>query len=220
MFSRVYSWFKNWLKLPEPPPPVLLRTERLLLRDLEAADLAAACVYRADPETLRHLARTAPYSRWEVGALLRYSRAQRWQEPRAHYNLGMVVEADDLLIGECELFCFTPERDEAVLGFQVRADYWNRGYATEAARALLRFGFLELGLDRISAGCTPENDASRRVLQKAGLIYMGTQEEFLGSPADTPAEVYSISREEWLARHGDGSPADHAQPAFLEESCR
>jgi ribosomal-protein-alanine N-acetyltransferase len=60
------------------------------------------------------------------------------------------------------------------LGYVFDRDVWSRGYATEAGRLLLRFGFESLRLRRIAAACRPENVASARVLEKIGMRYEGT----------------------------------------------
>lgn len=55
------------------------------------------------------------------------------------------------------------------VGWRIAAEHWNRGYATEAARAALRFGFETLELDEIVSFTVPENRASRRVMEKLGM---------------------------------------------------
>ena len=62
---------------------------------------------------------------------------------------------------------------DADIGYELAPDEWGHGYATEAARAILRFGFEELGLHRISAETVGDNTASARVLQKLGLTLEG-----------------------------------------------
>jgi RimJ/RimL family protein N-acetyltransferase len=62
-------------------------------------------------------------------------------------------------------------RREGELGYVMHPDVWGRGYATEAARLLLRFGFEDLGLEQVVATCDPRNVASARVLEKVGMQY-------------------------------------------------
>ena len=66
-----------------------------------------------------------------------------------------------------------PGAQEADLGYELDPRYWENGYATEAARALLAFGFQELGLHRIWAQCIAENVASAHVLEKIGMQQEG-----------------------------------------------
>jgi ribosomal-protein-alanine N-acetyltransferase len=72
-------------------------------------------------------------------------------------------------------FClkYVPQTVEIEVGYRLAPDAWGRGYATEGARALVRYGFDQLGLDRIIGLTHPDNAASQRVLQKAGLADAG-----------------------------------------------
>jgi ribosomal-protein-alanine N-acetyltransferase len=67
-----------------------------------------------------------------------------------------------------------PAHDRAELGYWIGAPYWGRGYATEASRAVVRWGFEGLGLRRIHASHFPRNPASGRVLEKLGMRHEGT----------------------------------------------
>jgi ribosomal-protein-alanine N-acetyltransferase len=88
------------------------------------------------------------------------------------YIWAMVRKADELLMGGISLWVnATHQRGE--LGYWLGVPFWNQGYTTEAARRVVEFGFTELGLHRIQAGCFPRNVASARVMEKAGLIYEG-----------------------------------------------
>jgi RimJ/RimL family protein N-acetyltransferase len=65
------------------------------------------------------------------------------------------------------------------VGWVVRRDAWGHGYASEAAVALIRFAVDELGLHRIEATCHPDNAASARVMEKAGMTYEGRKRDHL-----------------------------------------
>lgn len=73
----------------------------------------------------------------------------------------------------------TAAHQRADLGYWVGVPYWGRGYATEAARLVISYGFDRLHLHRIQARCFPRNGASARVLQKAGMRYEGTLRGYL-----------------------------------------
>ncbi|MEW2517680.1 GNAT family N-acetyltransferase [Actinacidiphila alni] len=90
------------------------------------------------------------------------------------------------------------------LGYRMRPGVWGRGYATEAARAVLRKAFTELGVERVEATTMTVNAASRRVLEKAGLAWVRT----FFAQWDEPIEgaehgdvVYAAERDAWLRRH-------------------
>jgi len=89
---------------------------------------------------------------------------------------------------------------EADIGYELAPAHWGRGYATEAARAIVAFGFRELGLHRISATCIADNEGSARVLKRAGLRLEGRlreNEHFRGRWWDTL--VYAVLAHEWEA---------------------
>jgi ribosomal-protein-alanine N-acetyltransferase len=93
---------------------------------------------------------------------------------RHGYGRWAVIDnKDDRMIGWCGLG-FLQEIGETEVAYLLDKDYWNRGYATEAARISLGYGFEEAGLDRIIALAFPENAASRRVMEKIGMAYEGT----------------------------------------------
>jgi RimJ/RimL family protein N-acetyltransferase len=88
----------------------------------------------------------------------------------------------------------------AEIGYWIGVPFWGRGYASEAAREVIRYGFEECGLHRIYAGIFRRNPASGRVLEKAGLTYEGTLRKHQ-KKWDEYLDVlfYGILREEWLA---------------------
>ena len=88
----------------------------------------------------------------------------------------------------------------AELGYWLGVPYWNRGYMTEAAIAVLTYGFTDLDLHRIYARHYTRNPASGRVLQKLGMTYEGTQREHMqkGKRFEDLAN-YGILRHEWSA---------------------
>lgn len=86
----------------------------------------------------------------------------------------------------------------AEMGYWLGVPYWNRGYMTEAGRAMLAYGFGELELHRIHARHFTRNPASGRVLRKLGMTYEGTQREHVqkGEGFEDLAN-YGILRREW-----------------------
>jgi RimJ/RimL family protein N-acetyltransferase len=87
---------------------------------------------------------------------------------------------------------------QASIGYEIAPRYWGKGYATEAARAMVAFGFGELRLHRIWARCVADNVASYRVLEKVGMRREGClrEEEWIkGRWRDTL--VYGILDHEW-----------------------
>lgn len=112
-------------------------------------------------------------------------------------TFAIVLRDDDRLIGAIG---FEIDRDceKAALGYWVGKQFWNRGFATEAAVALLDFGFGQLGLNRIYALHLARNPASGRVMEKAGLLYEGTARQDRvkwGKREDLVS--YGLVRDDW-----------------------
>ena len=86
-------------------------------------------------------------------------------------NLVIRLKKTKKIIGWCGLQPFDPLPNKKEIFFGLSPDYWNYGYMTEAARAVLKYGFKELNLEEIVAGVKPDNIASIKVLEKIGLTF-------------------------------------------------
>ena len=151
-------------------------TERLLLRDFIADDWMAVHAYQSDERYLRYYAwdhRTEADARDFVHVLL----AMQQANPRIKYQLGIEHRASGLLIGNCGIRKAAHDAVEAELGYELAPNAWGNGYATEAARSMISFAFMELSLHRISAYCVAENQASARVLERLGMQLEGRTRE-------------------------------------------
>lgn len=159
----------------EPHRPALPQdTERLRLRELTEADVPALHRIYGDAETMRHVGRT----RQPTADLEATARVATFVQRHAQlhgFSMWAVDERDgDDLVGICGLIWVEGHGPDIEVAYLFRRDTWGRGYATEAARAALRIGHQDLGLERIIALAYPENEASRRVMVKAGMRPDGT----------------------------------------------
>jgi [ribosomal protein S5]-alanine N-acetyltransferase len=121
--------------------------------------------------------------------------ASQHDQPRLIWELAVVETSSARLVGACDLTC--ENEREGDLGFIFSKDVWGMGYATEAAQAMVRAGFEQLGLTRIVATCDIANAASARVLEKAGLTRAATLERHKYA-LDTwwTSHLYEIHRDE------------------------
>jgi ribosomal-protein-alanine N-acetyltransferase len=171
-----------------------LETERLTLRPFEPGDAHDFHAVRSDPSTFEYLT-SAP------AATLEDTRAQiaRLMEYREEHGFGIaaVVErASGRVIGDCGLQLLEDGPDVEV-GYKLGRQYRGRGYATEAARAWLEYGFHTLELDRIVAVAWPDNVASWRVMEKCGMRRVGPGEHY-----GHETLLYEITRQEFAAPAG------------------
>jgi [ribosomal protein S5]-alanine N-acetyltransferase len=154
-------------------PSIILpvRTPRLTLRDFTPGDFDAIHAYASDLDVTRfmfHGPRTPADTQDYLDRML----ASQREEPRLTWELAVVVTQVNRLVGACDLTC--ENEHEGDLGFIFARNVWGAGYATEAARAMVRAGFEELGLTRIFSTCDIGNGASAHVLEKAGLTRVTT----------------------------------------------
>ncbi|WP_250033319.1 GNAT family N-acetyltransferase [Paractinoplanes maris] len=149
-----------------------LRTDRLLLRGWQDADLDVLAAINADPEVMRYILDGRVRDREESAEGLRRMRRE-WDEHGFGLYAVEVRETGEL-IGWAGLAvpAFLPEVMPAVeIGWRLSRAAWGHGYATEAAAAALRFGFDEAGLDRVISIRHVDNQRSARVMAKLGLVH-------------------------------------------------
>lgn len=174
---------------------MLLHTERLQLREIAQEDWSAVLAYQRETDFSRFYDWT---ERTEADVRRFLQQFLEWQEeePRSKYSFAITLGGD--MIGITSLRRPTADSASAETGYELSPTHWGRGYATEAAAALLAFGFGELKLHRISAHCVAENVASARVLEKLGMRCEGRLREnefFKERWWDTL--VYGILAREW-----------------------
>lgn len=148
-----------------------LLTERLILRPVEEGDAPALFHIMNDPDVTANLLMSPPFPENQVIAWIR-NRREAW-EKKERFAAAVVLKETGELIGTCSLMNVSWEHMNAELLYWLGKPYWGKGYMTEAARRMIRFGFEELGLERISVGCFARNKASARVIEKLGFKYEG-----------------------------------------------
>jgi [ribosomal protein S5]-alanine N-acetyltransferase len=177
-----------------------LITDRLLLREFVEEDWAAVLAYQSDSRYLRFYHWTER-NETDVRGFVRMFLRQQQEQPRLKYQLAIIRQADGRLIGNCGVRIRDSGSRHGDIGYEIAADEWGQGYATEAARAMMAFGFNELKLHRVWANCLAENIASARVLEKLGMQLEGRLREnewFKGRWWDTL--YYAILEQEWQGR--------------------
>jgi RimJ/RimL family protein N-acetyltransferase len=143
-------------------------TERLILRDFREGDWRSVHAYWTDPRYQRYNPEVEDVER-AVRELVGWFVQQQDEQPRRKFQLALIDRTDGRLIGNCGIRVNDHELREANIGYELNPDAWGRGYATEAARAILAFGFDRLKLHRVWAECVADNAGSIRVLEKLGM---------------------------------------------------
>jgi ribosomal-protein-alanine N-acetyltransferase len=178
-----------------------LRTERLVLRDFVGEDWSQVHEYGSDPEVVRFMP-WGPNSETATHEFIERALAAQREDPRTKFELAVTLADDGRLIGGCGVRVSAPADRGADMGYCLRRECWGRGYGTETAGALVRFGFEQLKLHRIIATCDVENVASARVLEKTGMrreAHFRSDSEIRGEWRDS--YLYAILEHEWTSGH-------------------
>lgn len=187
-----------------------LRSARLLLRRWTAADAAPFADLNADPEVMRYFER--PLHRPESNALI--ARIEREFE-RCGFGL-WALEAHETseflgftgLIEQTFDAHFTPAVE---IGWRLRRSAWGLGYATEAARVAMAYGFGPAGLDEVVSITTRTNTASRAVMARLGMTCSPADDfEHPKLPTGHPLRphvLHRLTRQQWLAQRDGVDPA-------------
>ncbi|MFE9703934.1 GNAT family N-acetyltransferase [Streptomyces sp. NPDC005930] len=173
-----------------------LHTPRLCLRPFTGADLDHLFALHGDTRVMRY---------WDSPPWTERARAERFVavcRRTADEGTGVRVAVDRVsdgaFVGWCGLVEWNPVYRSASLGYCFGEAMWGRGYATEAVRALLRWAFDTLDLNRVQAEADTRNLASARVLEKAGFVREGTlREDCVVDGEVSDSWIYGLLRREW-----------------------
>jgi RimJ/RimL family protein N-acetyltransferase len=179
------------------PAPRITRliTERLALREFTRADVDDLVVLDTDPRVMRLIGDGSVSSREDCEAAIERT-LERYAKDDGFGVWHATRQDDGGFVGWVSL---KPcgDSDDIEVGYRLLQDAWGHGFATELARAMLRRGFEEVGLDRIIAVTHPDNFVSQRVLAKAGL-----RDEGWGRYYGRDLRLFAIDRLRWRAAAG------------------
>lgn len=148
-----------------------LRTERLILRQMKVSDADDMYEYSKDPTVTRYLL-------WQPHPNVRYTERYLYYLSGRYraglfYDWAIIWRESGKMIGTCGFTRVHEENNSAECGYVLNPDFWGRGIAPEALAAVMKFGFMTLGLHRIECRYMEGNDRSRRVMEKAGMRFEG-----------------------------------------------
>lgn len=163
-----------------------LETEHLIIRKLALTDAKDCFAITSDPRVLKMMAALPIHKTLE-------DVEQYLTDIIAHYEQdkpewwAIVEKTSDKVIGFCGFVDYKVRFRRVELGYMFAYNFWGKGYATEACKAIINFGFSQMNLNRIEATVDPENISSVRVLEKLGMQYEGLLQKRVicdGEPCD------------------------------------
>lgn len=156
-----------------------LYTQRLKLLEITLADLDNIHHLHSRPETVEFNTLGIPANIKTTKRLLHEWLTQQNAEPRNSYIFCMFLLDSDQFVGLCALVLGKENYNIAEVWYKILPVYWRQGFTTEALHKILTFGFTNLHLHRIEAGCAVDNIASIKVLEKVGMIREGRKRKVL-----------------------------------------
>ena len=183
-----------------------LTTERLVLRLPTPADAESIYHgYATDEVAIRWMG-FRPHTSLAVTEKLIAGWIAAWDRGDGILPFMIADRATGQFLGVADL---TIGGHGAVLGYILCRFAWGRGVATEAARRLVDLAFEHFGVWRVWATCAPQNPASRRVLEKAGMRHEGVLRRWIVSPLVSPeprdSDCLAITRDDWISHRSDRS---------------
>jgi ribosomal-protein-alanine N-acetyltransferase len=143
----------------------ILETERLILRPLTVNDAEAAFAWLGDDRVTRFM----PFNTYQCVQDIE-EKLKSINNDSLHYNWGFVLRENHLLIGHGNIY-FKDEINAWSFGYILRYDCWNKGYTTEATKAMIQFTLDHCGARKFVARHSSDNPSSGRVMEKCGLKF-------------------------------------------------
>jgi len=167
----------------------VLQTDRLILRPFRQDDVDRMSELMANRDFMRFS--TGIYSREQTATFL--NKLIGWDDSGIPSLFAVTLPPTETLLGYCGFY--HPEGfDDTEIGYRLDPRFWNKGYATEAARAVRNCGFSKWKLNKLISLIHPENVPSRRVAEKNGMT-LERETTFKGFPT----QVFAITRNQWRA---------------------
>ncbi|MBQ5315959.1 MAG: GNAT family N-acetyltransferase [Oscillospiraceae bacterium] len=174
-----------------------IETERLILRRFEYSDTDAVFKNWASDEQVQKMYSEPTYETAEAvkGLLDKYIGSYE----RDDYYRWAVTLKDGECIGQIAYFMVDSKNHFAEIEYCIGAAFQKNGYATEAAKAVIAYGFDSIGLHKVQICCKTINTKSRRVIEKCGLTYEGTLRDYFFMDGEYVGRMYfSILKGEYI----------------------
>jgi RimJ/RimL family protein N-acetyltransferase len=146
-----------------------VETQHLILRRIHENDTASLHQCYSDPDVMKLMPGGVKSLEASTQSVIR--KIDHWHQ--RGFGLWSVVEKlSGIVIGHCGLV-WSDHQGGVEVGYLIAKEHWNKGFVTSAVRASLAVGFESMGVNRIFAVASPENIASRRIMEKVGMVNLG-----------------------------------------------
>ncbi|MFD1020585.1 GNAT family N-acetyltransferase [Thalassobacillus hwangdonensis] len=167
-----------------------LQTDRLWIRKFQKEDETSVFTYTSDSKVMKYIPE-GPFTKQGAADFI----AENSGESPEHFAVATIEE--NVLIGHITFFKYFGTHTYEI-GWVFNPDFYNRGFATEAAQGVLDYGFEKMDLHRIIATCQPDNIASYRIMEKIGMRKEGYHKQCIPNGDDWWDEVYyAVLKDEW-----------------------
>lgn len=168
-----------------------IHTPRLEIRKLRLSDSVDIYTYSKDERVAQHVLWTTHKNIEQSANYIRYLLAQYRTGLPA--SMGIKYKESGKIIGTIGFMKIDIDHSSAEIGYSLKYDMWNKGIMTEALIAMLKFGFFQLGLNRIEAFCELDNPASARILEKVGMSFEGVvRQKFYNKNRFVDVKQYAV----------------------------
>lgn len=164
--KSIYKMFSN---MPE------LETERLVLRKIKLDDADDMYEYASNPDVTRYLTWSPHNDKAYTFEYISYLQGR--YRAGDYFDWAVTLKSTDKMIGTCGFTKFDYYNDSAEIGYALNPKYHGAGIATEAVARVIEFGFKNLNLNRLECRYMVENVASRRVMEKNGMVFEGVRRQ-------------------------------------------
>lgn len=177
-----------------------IETPRLILRKVQPSDVTDIFAITSDPNVTQYTS-TLEFTKTQKEAeAIVLTMIDRYKQDLPTRWV-IFHKADKKVVGICGFFEYVPMYARAELGYALARDYWGQGVGTEAAQAVIDFGFKYMNLNRIEATVAPENKASTHILEKIGMTYEGTlRHHIFKNDVYCDRKMYSVLKHEWAEK--------------------
>lgn len=153
----------------------VLESERLMYREVTPEDIEDIFKIYSDPEVAKYDWYKPIATKDDALSII--NRYRREFQDKEEITWGVERKSDNKIIGYCCLGTFSDDSIRSEIGYGFNRNAWNKGYATEAIKVLVKFGFESMRFNRIEATVTLGNDASVKALKKANFLQEGIVRE-------------------------------------------